>query len=337
MGSHHRNLCSEAHIPRCGGVSYTSAGQSCQLHQFLEEKDLQASPGEGVIDSAVALYPGATSDCRSLGLQAVAGGTAFATRCNRLVDGGDTQQRYAPTFSACLALCAGAPGCRAASFEASQLSGFANCYLKSTAGAPGVRVVVNFAVDTGVVVGAGESAATATAPVPPPVATTTTQDVTSTSSRLPPASAPDSTPNPNYPPSVPAATADPISVPAAAVTASPSGGGTVSIQVWVITLIFGSTALLAATAALLVLLKKRRRRPQAIESKNDAAYWPEPREAPSPKGLEQEKPNSRDRMGDITVVSTFGERFEADERDPDGRREWWKQGASPRVSVADSE
>ena len=169
------DLCSSFH-PRCDGASFD--GRTCSLRARLSPA---SSRGNRRLDSAVGVFPGATSNCGSLsGIQS-AGGNSFQIMCGTVIAGSDLVQNFAPTFQDCMGQCAATSGCAAVSFEASQDQGFKNCYLKSAV-ADGSTVVPDGRVDTAMIQGAGNAApagsgsspGVVTIPLPVPAATTGT-------------------------------------------------------------------------------------------------------------------------------------------------------------------
>ncbi|KAK4126474.1 hypothetical protein N657DRAFT_654829 [Parathielavia appendiculata] len=120
------DLCSSFH-PRCEGASFD--GSRCTLRTNVRSAEEQALARR--IDSAIASFPGASSDCATLGGTEEAVGTTFTTMCGFIIAGNDISQNFAPTFQDCLGQCASTNGCAAVSFDPSQDLGFKNCYLKT--------------------------------------------------------------------------------------------------------------------------------------------------------------------------------------------------------------
>ncbi|KAL2166888.1 hypothetical protein VTG60DRAFT_2027 [Thermothelomyces hinnuleus] len=119
------DLCS-SHHPKCEGASFD--GSNCILYAGLEPSKQRFSSRS---DSAIAVFPGASSNCPTLGGAQQVLGVSFATKCGFIIDGNDISQNFAPTFQDCLGQCAATSGCAAISFDPSQDLGFKNCYLKT--------------------------------------------------------------------------------------------------------------------------------------------------------------------------------------------------------------
>lgn len=143
-------ICSSFH-PRCDGVSFD--GSTCQLKARL-------SPG-GVrfarrIDSAVAIFPGAASNCGSVGASQSASGKTYSIACGTVIAGFDLMQVFAPTFQDCMGQCSATSGCGGVSFDASQDQGFKNCYMKNIV-TDGSIIVPDGRVDTALLQGVGNA------------------------------------------------------------------------------------------------------------------------------------------------------------------------------------
>ncbi|KAL2193664.1 hypothetical protein P885DRAFT_72052 [Corynascus similis CBS 632.67] len=119
------DLCSSSH-PKCEAASFD--GSNCVLKARLQPSERRLSRR---IDTAIATFPGASSNCSTLGGAQEALGTRFTTMCGFIIDGNDISQNFAPTFQDCLGQCAATSGCAALSFDPSQDLGFKNCYLKT--------------------------------------------------------------------------------------------------------------------------------------------------------------------------------------------------------------
>ncbi|KAL2140656.1 hypothetical protein VTI28DRAFT_3513 [Corynascus sepedonium] len=119
------DLCSSSH-PKCEAASFD--GSNCVLKARLQPSERRLSRR---IDTAIATFPGASSNCPTLGGAQEALGTRFTTMCGFIIDGNDISQNFAPTFQDCLGQCAATSGCAALSFDPSQDLGFKNCYLKT--------------------------------------------------------------------------------------------------------------------------------------------------------------------------------------------------------------
>ncbi|KAM7187884.1 hypothetical protein V8F33_010998 [Rhypophila sp. PSN 637] len=121
------NLCSSFH-PKCEAISYNE--NRCLLKNNLQ---LGNSRTARRFDSAVARFPGASSNCPTVGAtQLIGGNTTFGIMCGNIVAGFDMAQNFAPTFQDCMGQCAFTAGCGGVSFDASQDQGFKNCYMKTT-------------------------------------------------------------------------------------------------------------------------------------------------------------------------------------------------------------
>ncbi|KAM7198429.1 hypothetical protein V8F20_006190 [Naviculisporaceae sp. PSN 640] len=121
------DLCSSFH-PKCEAVSYRE--NRCLLKNNLQ---LSSSRTARRFDSAIARFPGASSNCPTVGpTQVIGEGTTFGIMCGNIVAGFDIAQNFAPTFQDCMGQCAFTPGCGGISFDASQNQGFKNCYMKTT-------------------------------------------------------------------------------------------------------------------------------------------------------------------------------------------------------------
>ncbi|KAK4244478.1 hypothetical protein C7999DRAFT_17272 [Corynascus novoguineensis] len=119
------DLCSSSH-PKCEATSFD--GSNCVLKARLQPSERRLSRR---IDTAIATFPGASSNCPTLGGAQEALGTRFTTMCGFIIDGNDISQNFAPTFQDCLGQCAATSGCAALSFDPSLDLGFKNCYLKT--------------------------------------------------------------------------------------------------------------------------------------------------------------------------------------------------------------
>ncbi|KAK4651832.1 hypothetical protein QC762_600200 [Podospora pseudocomata] len=126
------DLCSSFH-PRCDGASYD--GTRC----FLKTRLAPVDPRQFVrgIDSGIASFPEASSNCPALPGTQVALGTNFQVMCGFIIAGSDMSQNFAPTFQDCLGQCAATSGCAAVSYDPTLNLGFKNCYLKTGVADPG--------------------------------------------------------------------------------------------------------------------------------------------------------------------------------------------------------
>ncbi|KAK4161053.1 hypothetical protein QBC43DRAFT_324388 [Cladorrhinum sp. PSN259] len=143
------DLCSSFH-PKCEGASFD--GSRCALKARLRPAEARLSRR---IDSGLASFPGASSNCATLqGTQQILS-TNFNLRCGFIIAGNDMGQNYAPTFQDCLGQCAATSGCAAVSFDPSQDLGFKNCYLKSTVANPSTDIAADRRTDSALVAAAG--------------------------------------------------------------------------------------------------------------------------------------------------------------------------------------
>ncbi|KAK0641749.1 hypothetical protein B0T16DRAFT_439271 [Cercophora newfieldiana] len=160
------DLCSSFH-PRCDGISFD--GATCQLKARLSPVGVRPSRR---IDSAVAIFPAASSNCATVGASQSSLGKTFSIACGTVIAGFDMVQNFAPTFQDCMGQCSATNGCAAISFDATLDQGFKNCYLKSVV-TDATLVVADARVDTALLQGVGNAAApngqgVATIPIPTP-------------------------------------------------------------------------------------------------------------------------------------------------------------------------
>ena len=121
------DICSSFH-PKCEAISFNE--NRCLLKNNIQLDNTRTARR---IDSAVARFPGASSNCPTVGANQVVGsGANFGIMCGSIIAGFDMSQNFAPTFQDCMGQCAFTAGCAAISFDASQNQGFKNCYLKTT-------------------------------------------------------------------------------------------------------------------------------------------------------------------------------------------------------------
>ncbi|KAK3294324.1 uncharacterized protein B0H64DRAFT_184421 [Chaetomium fimeti] len=189
------DLCSSFH-PKCEGASFD--GSRCTLRNNLRADNQRFSRRS---ESAIASFPGASSNCVTLGGAQDALGTRFTTMCGFIINGNDMGQNFAPTFQDCLGQCAATTGCAAISFDPSQDLGFKNCYLKTAVGNPRA-IAADRRTDSALVAAAED-------------------DSDSSSAAAPPTSSPEpsSEPSPDPSPSNPGVSTIPLS------SAVPAGGG----------------------------------------------------------------------------------------------------------------
>ncbi|KAK4448472.1 hypothetical protein QBC34DRAFT_449547 [Podospora aff. communis PSN243] len=143
-------ICSSFH-PRCDGVSFD--GLTCQLKARLSPQGVRTARR---IDSAIAIFPGASSNCASVGASQSALGKTFSIACGTVIAGFDISQAFAPTFQDCMGMCSTTTGCAGVSFDASQDQGFKNCYLKTIVTDAGT-IVPDGRVDTALIQGVGNA------------------------------------------------------------------------------------------------------------------------------------------------------------------------------------
>jgi len=125
------DACATNH-PRCEAVSFD--GRQCAMKANVFTR--QTLPSRRV-DTAMAQFPQATSNCASLGATSISGAGSFNVFCAAAISGSDLMQTFAQTFQACMGVCATTTGCGAVSFDASMTLGFQNCYLKGAIRAAG--------------------------------------------------------------------------------------------------------------------------------------------------------------------------------------------------------
>lgn len=156
------DLCA-SHHPKCEAVSFNK--RKCELRANLNAERTHPSR---FTDAAVGQFPGASSNCATLGGSQVVqpGGVNFGTFCNFIIDGKDMAQNFAATFQDCMGQCAGTTGCTAVSYDASMAQGFKNCYMKT--GASASDNLADAGIDTAIVQN-NAAAAPAPAPAPAPV------------------------------------------------------------------------------------------------------------------------------------------------------------------------
>ncbi|OIW31887.1 hypothetical protein CONLIGDRAFT_244618 [Coniochaeta ligniaria NRRL 30616] len=156
------DICSSFH-PKCEAVSFNK--RKCELRANLKADRTHPSK---FTDAAVGQFPGASSNCATLGGSQVVqpNGMNFGTFCNFIINGKDMSQNFAPTFQDCMGQCAGTTGCTAVSFDASMSQGFKNCYLKT--GASASDNIADQGIDTAVVQNNAAVVAPAPAPAPAP-------------------------------------------------------------------------------------------------------------------------------------------------------------------------
>ncbi|KAK3905948.1 hypothetical protein C8A05DRAFT_12262 [Staphylotrichum tortipilum] len=155
------DLCSSFH-PKCDGATFD--GSRCTLRANLKASEQRRSRR---FESAIATFPGASSNCASLGGSQQALGTSFTTMCGFIIDGSDISQNFAPTFQDCLGQCASTSGCAAVSFDSSQNLGFKNCYLKTAVSNPN-SIGADRRTDSAMIAAAAADPPASSSPPPPP-------------------------------------------------------------------------------------------------------------------------------------------------------------------------
>ena len=173
------DLCSSFH-PKCDGATFD--GSKCVLMANIRSDGRRFSRRT---ESALATFPGASSDCVTLAGAQQARGTSFTTMCGFVIDGSDLTQNFAPTFQDCLGQCAATTGCAAVSFDPSQDLGFKNCYLKNAV-SNSSTVGADRRTDSAMVVAAAAIPLPATSD--PPAASSPALPAPATSAGLPAAS-----------------------------------------------------------------------------------------------------------------------------------------------------
>ncbi|KAK5657801.1 hypothetical protein OQA88_2874 [Cercophora sp. LCS_1] len=144
------DLCSSFH-PRCDGASFD--GTTCQLKARLAPGAVRQNRR---LDSAVGIFPSATSNCGTLGTTSRALDRNFDIRCGTVIAGFDLVQNFAPTLQDCMGQCAATTNCGAVSYDPSLDQGFKNCYLKTVVSDPSL-VVADARVDTALLQGVGNA------------------------------------------------------------------------------------------------------------------------------------------------------------------------------------
>ncbi|KAH8912320.1 hypothetical protein BR93DRAFT_963506 [Coniochaeta sp. PMI_546] len=157
------DLCA-SHHPKCDGVSFNK--RKCELRANLNAGRTHPSK---FTDAAVGQFPGASSNCATLGGSQVVqpNSMSFGTFCNFIINGKDMAQNFAPTFQDCMGQCAGTTGCSAVSYDPSMSQGFKNCYMKT--GATASDNIADQGIDTAIVQNNAAVVAPAPAPAPAPV------------------------------------------------------------------------------------------------------------------------------------------------------------------------
>ena len=171
------DLCS-SHHPKCEGVSFS--GKRCLLHSDV---NLDKAKPAKVFDTAVGIFPQASSECQGLNGQATSSGSNFGTFCNNIINGKDIGQAFAATFLDCMGQCGATGGCGGVSFDASMAQGFKNCYMKSQV-AQG-DMIVDQGIDTAILNAAPAVANPVPAPAPAPDTTAAVIPATTPSPVIP--------------------------------------------------------------------------------------------------------------------------------------------------------
>jgi len=144
------DICSSFH-PRCDGATFD--GRNCQLKSRLNPGNVRQSRS---LDSVLASFPSASSNCASLGTTTSQGGTAWILSCGRVIVGLDIGQEHAASLQDCMAQCSSTASCAAVTFDASQDQGFKNCYFKAQVTDSGL-IVQDTRVDTALIQSAGNA------------------------------------------------------------------------------------------------------------------------------------------------------------------------------------
>lgn len=144
------DICSSFH-PRCDGATFD--GKNCQLKSRQNAGSVRQSRS---LDSVVASFPSASSNCASLGTTTSQGGAAWTLSCGRVIVGFDIGQEHAATLQDCMAQCSTTSSCAAVTFDPSLDQGFKNCYFKSQVN-DGSLIVQDSRVDTAFIQSAGNA------------------------------------------------------------------------------------------------------------------------------------------------------------------------------------
>ncbi|KAK4171018.1 hypothetical protein QBC36DRAFT_105819 [Triangularia setosa] len=278
------DLCSSFH-PRCDGASYD--GTRC----FLKTRLAPVDPRQFIrsIDSGIASFPEASSNCATLSSTQTALGTNFQIMCGFIIAGSDISQNFAPTFQDCLGQCAATSGCAAVSYDPSLDLGFKNCYLKTGVANP-EDLAADRRTDSARVLAADPNApppgpGVSTIPLPPGGAANgngvvfftppSNPSITPSSIELPPASTtttplpdeltatslPDITSSTDLPPppTFPFPTSSsPDPFPETISGENDPGTGQPSSNAWIAAPVVGSVAAIALIVISFIMLKRRR-------------------------------------------------------------------------------
>ncbi|KAK1826196.1 hypothetical protein QBC39DRAFT_269560 [Podospora conica] len=144
------DICSSFH-PRCDGATFD--GRNCQLRSRLSPGNVRQARS---LDSVVASFPSASSNCATLGATTSLGGTAWTLACGKVIAGFDIGQEHALNLQDCMGICSSTSSCAAVTFDPSLDQGFKNCYLKSQVTDSGV-IVQDARVDTALMQSAGNA------------------------------------------------------------------------------------------------------------------------------------------------------------------------------------
>lgn len=213
------DICSSFH-PKCEAASFD--GSKCTLRSNLQPDKQRFSRRS---ESAIAKFPGASSNCVTLGGSQRALGTRFNTMCGFIINGNDIGQNFAPTFQDCLGQCAATRDCAAVSFDPSQDLGFKNCYLKTAVGNPRA-IGADRRTDSALVAASGDSGdsdnSNPSSVVAPPTSSPEAPSQEPSSEPAPaPSPDPSPEPSPDLSPTNPGVSTIPLS------SAAPAGGGVI--------------------------------------------------------------------------------------------------------------
>ncbi len=146
------NTCSTFH-PRCDAVTFD--GTTCSLLAGVSTGNVGQTTQSTNVNAALAVFPGVSSNCATLGTSSTAAGTTFSILCGNVINGNDLSQAHAETMEDCMSQCVSMSGCSAVTFDATYSNGFQNCYFKGTGDD---TTFVNDSFDTAVIGAAVEAA-----------------------------------------------------------------------------------------------------------------------------------------------------------------------------------
>ncbi len=172
------DACAVYQHPRCAAVAFEASQAHGTSNCYLKSAVPTPTVQTFVMDAAVAAGPTATEDCAALGPTHTAQARVlFRTYCGYDYQRDDLVQSFAADMGACMDQCvqhntaAAAGSCLGVAYEASQLTGFQNCYLKdgnNTADLVSPAFVVDAAFIVGTAALPTTSPAGASTPSPSP-------------------------------------------------------------------------------------------------------------------------------------------------------------------------